>query len=131
MGGVPLDLRAIETPAYLLSTREDHIAPWESTYAATRLYKGPVRFVLSGSGHVAGVINPPSRVRYGYWTCPETPADPEEFLARAQTHEGSWWLDWLSWLGSTSGPKEPARIPGKSPYPPLEPAPGRYALMQA
>src|SRR5438045_9639479 len=77
-----IDLRKIKTPSFLLSTREDHIAPWRSTYAATRLYKGPVKFVLSASGHIAGVVNPPGS-KYGHWENDQNPPTPEEWLANA------------------------------------------------
>ena len=82
LGGVPLDLRKIKTPSFLLSTREDHIAPWRSTYAATQLYSGPVKFVLSASGHIAGVVNPPGS-KYGHWDNDNNPPTPEEWLAGA------------------------------------------------
>ena len=80
LDGVPIDLRKIKTPSFLLSTREDHIAPWRSTYAATQLYKGPVKFVLSASGHIAGVVNPPGS-KYGHWENDNNPPTPEEWLA--------------------------------------------------
>ena len=82
LGGVKIDLRKVKTPAFLLSTREDHIAPWRSTYAATQLYGGPVKFVLSASGHIAGVVNPPGS-KYGHWTNDKNPPSPDEWLAGA------------------------------------------------
>ena len=86
--GVPIDLRKIRIPVYMLSTREDHIAPWASTYAATQLYRGKTTFVLAGSGHIAGVVNPPSAEKYGYWTNPALPPDPEDWLAGADAARG-------------------------------------------
>ena len=93
LGGVPIDLRKIKTPAFLLSTREDHIAPWRSTYAATQLYSGPVKFVLSASGHIAGVVNPPGS-KYGHWQNDNNPPTPEEWLAGATADPDSWWPAW-------------------------------------
>lgn len=122
MKGVPLDLAEITTPTFMLSTREDHIAPWRSTYAATQLYKGPVTFMLSGSGHIAGVINPPEANKYGYWTNSELPENPDEWLSKATPHKGSWWPEWMKWLDTYAGENVPARevIDG------LEDAPGSY-----
>jgi polyhydroxyalkanoate synthase len=124
--GVSLDLRRIKTPTYILSTREDHIAPWVATYAATQLYKGPVRFVLAASGHVAGVVNPPDANKYGYWTNDELPADAQAWLAGATQNPGSWWVDWAAWAAKHSGPKVPARKPGDGKLKPIEDAPGSY-----
>ena len=133
--GEAIDLKKIKLPTYLLSTREDHIAPWKSTYAATQLYSGPVRFVLSASGHIAGVINPPAAQKYGYWTSDKTPADPEAWLAGATQHQGSWWPDWINWLKEFSGEQIPAssggRIPGQGKLPAIEDAPGRYVKLAA
>src|SRR5690606_9544605 len=89
--GVPIDLRKVAVPTFILSTKEDHIAPWKTTYAATRLYSGPVKFVLAASGHIAGVVNPPEANKYGYWTNSKLPADPEAWLASAKENAGSWW----------------------------------------
>ena len=100
LGGVPIDLTRIDLPVYWLSTKEDHIAPWKSTYAATQLYQGPKRFVVAGSGHIAGVVNPPASGKYGYWLNDDLPADPETWFAGAQHHEGSWWADWAQWNAS-------------------------------
>jgi poly[(R)-3-hydroxyalkanoate] polymerase subunit PhaC len=124
--GVSLDLRRIKTPTYILSTREDHIAPWIATYAATQLYRGPVRFVLAASGHVAGVVNPPDANKYGYWTNDELPADAQAWLAGAKQNPGSWWVDWAAWAAKHSGPKVPARKPGDGKLKPIEDAPGSY-----
>jgi polyhydroxyalkanoate synthase len=131
LGGVPIDLRKINVPAYWVSTREDHIAPWKSTYAATQLLGGPKRFVLAGSGHIAGVVNPPAANKYGYWTNDQLPADPEAFLADAKQHPGSWWTDWAAWNASHAGDKVPARKPGAGKLPALEEAPGSYVKRKA
>jgi polyhydroxyalkanoate synthase len=131
LGGVPIDLRRVEIPAYVLSTREDHIAPWKSTYRATQLFKGPVRFVLAASGHIAGVINPPAAKKYGYWTKGETPTEPETWLAQAESKEGSWWPDWDQWLAQQGGREAVApRIPGAGSLPVIERAPGSYVKVR-
>lgn len=131
LDGVPIDLRRVHLPAYVLSTREDHIAPWKSTYRATQLFKGPVRFVLAASGHIAGVINPPAAKKYGYWTKPETPADPDAWLDGAEAKDGSWWPDWDRWAAGQGG-REPVspRIPGAGALPAIEPAPGSYVKVR-
>jgi polyhydroxyalkanoate synthase len=129
--GVPMDLGRIRTPCYFLSTREDHIAPWASTYRGSLRFGGRARFVLGGSGHIAGVINPPSSTKYGYWINPRRPADPKAWLAGAERREGSWWPDWQAWLARRSGPKVAARDPAVGGLPPLEDAPGRYVKVRA
>jgi len=129
--GVPIDLRKIRTPAYWVSTKEDHIAPWKSTFAATRLYRGPKRFVLAGSGHIAGVVNPPASGKYGFWTNAALPPTPEAWQETAKQHDGSWWTDWASWNGEKSGPMVPARKPGDGDLPVLEDAPGSYVKVRA
>jgi polyhydroxyalkanoate synthase len=131
LGGVPIDLTRIDLPVYWLSTKEDHIAPWTSTYAATQLYQGPKRFVVAGSGHIAGVVNPPTSGKYGYWLNDDLPADPETWFAGAQQHEGSWWADWAQWNASYAGELVPARTPGAGKLPVLEDAPGSYVKSKA
>jgi len=130
LAGVPIDLRNIKTPVYFLSASEDHIAPWTSTYAGTQLVGGPVKFVLSGSGHIAGVINPASSDKYGYWTNPATPPSPDDWQRDAAKQEGSWWPDWLDWLKPNAGPLIPARTPGDGKLKPVEDAPGSYVKMR-
>ncbi len=130
--GVPIDLGRIRNPAYFLSTREDHIAPWRSTYAGARRLAGPVRFVLGGSGHIAGVVNPPEAGKYGYWTRAALPADPDTWLSAARFRPGSWWPHWLAWLRRGGGDRRvPARRPGEGGLRPIEPAPGRYVRVRA
>ena len=128
LGGVPIDLGRITIPTFILSTKEDHIAPWKATFAATSLFKGPARFVLAASGHVAGVINPPAARKYGYWTGPIEGEDPDRWLNSAVKHEGSWWTDWDDWNAAQSGEKVPARKPGGGKLVPLADAPGTYVL---
>jgi polyhydroxyalkanoate synthase len=127
-GGVPLDLRRIRVPLYLLAAREDHIAPARSVYQATRHVRGPVRFVLAGSGHVAGIIHPPATGRYGYQVREQQDNPPtfENWLEGAQARPGSWWTDWELWLSRHAGAHVAPRHPGAGQLPPLEPAPGRY-----
>lgn len=127
LDGVPIDLGKIETPVMMVSTREDHIAPWQSTYAATQLYKGPVKFCLAGSGHIAGVVNPPAQEKYGYWTNEDNPADPDAWLANATEHAGSWWPEWRKWIKKSAGGSIAARIPGDGKLKVIEAAPGTYA----
>ena len=130
LDGVKIDLRKIKTPAFILSTREDHIAPWRSTYAATQLYSGPVKFVLSASGHIAGVVNPPGS-KYGHWTNEKNPPSPDEWLATAEKHESSWWPMWEEWISPYAGDDVPARQPGDGQLKPIEDAPGSYVKVRA
>jgi len=130
LDGVPIDLRKIKTPSFLLSTREDHIAPWRSTYAATQLYRGPVKFVLSASGHIAGVVNPPGS-KYGHWENNNNPPTPEEWLATATSVPDSWWPMWERWVSQYSGGEVPARHPGDGKLKPIEDAPGSYVKVRA
>jgi polyhydroxyalkanoate synthase len=130
LNGTPLDLRKIKTPACLISAREDHIAPWKSTYLATQLYSGPVTFVLAASGHTAGVINPPAANKYCYWTNAKTPKDAEMWLDGAEERQGSWWPEWNSWLAKLAGDQVPARIPGTGGLEALGDAPGSYARIR-
>jgi polyhydroxyalkanoate synthase subunit PhaC len=130
LDGVPIDLRKISTPSFLLSTREDHITPWRSTYAATQLYRGPVKFVLSASGHIAGVINPPGG-KYGHWENEKDPPTSEEWLATATPQPDSWWPTWESWISQCAGGNVPARHPGDGKLKPLEDAPGSYVKVRA
>ncbi len=127
MKGVPLDVAEISTPSFLLATREDHITPWRSAYASVHLYKGPVTFVLSGSGHIAGVVNPPEANKYSYWTNSDAPQNPDEWLQHAATHKGSWWPEWIKWLDPYGGDQVPAREVTEG----IEDAPGSYVKVRA
>ena len=131
LSGVPIDLSKISVPTYFVSAIEDHIAPWKTTYAGPQLVSGKSRFVLSGSGHIAGMINPPSAHKYGYWTNDKLAETPDAWLAGAKQHEGSWWTHWHHWLGPSLGPQVPARIPGKGKLKVIEAAPGSYARIRA
>ena len=131
MAGVPIDLRKIDVPAYILSTHGDHIAPWKSTYRAVHLYAGPVRFVLSASGHIAGVVNPPEAGKYCHWTNAKAPKDPDAWLKGAKRRDGSWWPDWQKWIKKHGGGEVEARTPGGGGLKALEDAPGAYAKVRA
>ena len=128
--GVGIDLAKVKIPAYFISAKEDHIAPWKSTYVGTQLLSGPVRFVLGMSGHIAGIVNPPSAKKYGYWSNDELPQDPDQWLAGAQSHEGSWWMDWKKWVQRYNGKKVPARVPGDGKLEAIEDAPGSYVKVR-
>ena len=132
LGGVPIDLSKVRTPAYFISTAEDHIAPWKSTYLGARALGGPVRFVCGGSGHIAGIVNPPAAKKYCYWTNDQLPPSPEEWEAGATRHEGSWWNDWQAWEEArNAGERVPARVPGDGKLKVIEDAPGSYVSVRA
>ncbi len=128
LDGTPIDLGGVTIPTYLLAAKDDHIAPWKACFAANHLFKGPSRFVLAASGHVAGVINPPDKQKYGYWTSDSKSRDPEKWLDGATDSAGSWWPDWARWLARRSGKKVVARVPGDGKLKVLDDAPGRYIL---
>ena len=130
LSGEPIDLSKIKTPSFLLSTQEDHIAPWKATYSGTQIYSGPVKFVLSGSGHIAGVVNPPASEKYCYWTNSKLPTDPDAWLEGAKQHPGSWWPEWAKWLKKYRGDDVPARQPGDGKLKPIEDAPGSYVAVR-
>jgi polyhydroxyalkanoate synthase len=129
--GVPIDLHKIDTPAYFLSTREDHIAPWKSTYRGTQLLGGPKRFVLAASGHIAGVVNPPDGGKYSHWINPDLPSDPEAWFHGATEIAGSWWPDWQRWVVALDKHMVPARQPGEKGPKAIEDAPGSYVRVRA
>ncbi len=124
--GVPVDLGTVATPSYVQGGRDDHIAPAPSAWKLTRHFSGPMRFVLAGSGHIAGVVNPPSLQKYQHWTLDDLPDTFDEFVANATEHKGSWWPDWINWLAPQSGAMLAPRVPGEGGYATIEPAPGRY-----
>jgi len=131
LDGVPVDISKIKIPAYFISTAEDHIAPWKSVYKGARVLSGDVRFVLGGSGHIAGIVNPPAANKYCYWTNPEFPEDSDEWLATAARHEGSWWGDWQAWMDKNNGGvKVAARVPGDGKLKVIEDAPGAYVSLR-
>jgi polyhydroxyalkanoate synthase subunit PhaC len=132
IGDTPVDLRAIKIPVYNLATREDHIAPAKSVLFGSKFFGGPVRYVLSGSGHIAGVVNPPVKHKYQFWTGPRPrSANLEGWIAKATEHPGSWWPDWLAWLKTQDPTEAPARVPGDGALKPIEDAPGSYVKVQA
>jgi polyhydroxyalkanoate synthase len=131
LDGVPIDISKIKIPAYFISTAEDHIAPWKSVYKGARVLGGKVRFVLGGSGHIAGIVNPPSAKKYCYWINPELAENPDAWLETAQRHEGSWWNDWQSWMDKNNGGvKVAARVPGDGKLKVIEDAPGTYVSLR-
>ncbi len=130
VAGTPIDLKQVMTPSYIQAGISDHIAPAVSCFKLTRAFSGPHRFMLAGSGHIAGVVNPPSSGKYQHWVLPDgvaTPATLDAFRAAATEVKGSWWPDWIAWVKPQSGPMVKARIPGEAKgFPAIEDAPGRY-----
>ena len=126
--GEKIDLGRIRIPTYIQASREDHIAPAASVFKLTRLFGGRKRFVLAGSGHIAGVVNPPEKKKYQHWLAEDGARhdDFESWFAAAEEHPGSWWPDWHRWQSRRSGGKVPARRPGDGGLAPIEPAPGSY-----
>jgi polyhydroxyalkanoate synthase len=131
LGGEKLDLHDVKTPIYLQSGREDHIAPMVSVYKATKLYGGPIRFIVAGSGHIAGVINHPDAKKYQYWTNDDISGPLDDWWKGAKETPGSWWPDWDSWLSKLSGEKIAARKPGDGSLKVLGDAPGTYVKTKA
>jgi len=130
IAGTPIDLTKVATPSYIQAGREDHIAPAESVWKITHLFAGPLKFVLAGSGHIAGVVNPPAAGKYQYWTNDTPAATLAEFVAGATETKGSWWPDWIGWLreqDATEVKVKGAREPGKGKKrPAITDAPGDY-----
>jgi polyhydroxyalkanoate synthase len=131
LAGTPLDLKTVKTPVYVQASREDHIAPMGSVYRGAKLFGGPVTFTLAGSGHIAGVVNPPKANKYQHWTNAALPDTLEDWQAGAVEHKGSWWPHWAAWLGERSGDLIPARDPAAGPLTPIEDAPGRYVKVRS
>ena len=125
--GEPIDLHQIAIPTYFLSTREDHIAPWRSTYRGARLMAGDTRFVLAASGHIAGVVNPPDSGKYSHWINSELPASADDWFTGATEMAGSWWPDWNRWVSALA----PQLVPARAPIDPIEPAPGSYVRVRS
>ena len=130
LAGTPINLGKVETPAYFLSTRDDHIAPWKSTYRGTQLLGGPKRFVLAASGHIAGVVNPPDGGKYNHWINEDLPADPDAWFQGATELAGSWWPDWHRWICAHGKEQVAAREPGDGKLTPIEEAPGSYVKVR-
>ena len=133
LAGVPIDISKVKVPAYFISTIEDHIAPWKSTYLGATRLGGPVRFVLGGSGHIAGIVNPPAANKYHFWSndAKTLPATPDEWFEGATQQPGSWWTDWQNWVGNLNSDGGgnvwvPARDPAKGKLKALEDAPGSF-----
>jgi polyhydroxyalkanoate synthase len=132
IGGVSLDLRKVKVPVYNLAAREDHIAPAKSVLFGSQYFGGPVTFVLAGSGHIAGVINPPGKPKYQYWTGPAPEgSDIDRWLAKAEEHPGSWWPYWLDWIKARGAKTVPAREIGGGKLEPIEDAPGSYVKVRS
>ncbi|CAA6800930.1 MAG: Polyhydroxyalkanoic acid synthase [uncultured Thiotrichaceae bacterium] len=127
INGTPIDVSSIDVPACFISTVDDHIAPWLSTYKGAKLFSGDVRFILGGSGHIAGIINPPEANKYGYRVTDELPDEPQAWADSANVEEGSWWPNWNTWIRPLSDEETiDARTPGDSTLPVIEDAPGTY-----
>ncbi|HJS40417.1 MAG TPA: class I poly(R)-hydroxyalkanoic acid synthase [Sphingomicrobium sp.] len=133
VAGVPIDLGKVNLPTYIQAGREDHIAPPQSVWKLMKHFSGDKRFVLAGSGHIAGVVNPPAAGKYQYWTNDEDAGSLDEFISGATEHKGSWWPDWLAWVRKLTPKEVPAtgaRVPGKGKLKAIEDAPGRYVKMR-
>jgi polyhydroxyalkanoate synthase subunit PhaC len=127
LDGVPIDLSKVNIPAYFISTVDDHIAPWKTTYTGSRYLGGDVRFVLGGSGHIAGIVNPPSAKKYHYWTNDARPEAAEDWFKSASRHPGSWWTDWQAWVDARNGGE---KVAARTPQNPLEDGPGSYVMLR-
>ena len=132
VGGVRIDLKKVKVPIYNLATREDHIAPAASVFLGSRSFGGDVRFVLTGSGHIAGVVNPPARQKYQYWTGGKPKGRLDAWIEKATEHKGSWWPDWQAWVLGLDGRRtKKKRIPGGGKLDPIEDAPGSYVKVRS
>jgi polyhydroxyalkanoate synthase len=131
LGGETLDLGKVKIPVFVQSSREDHIAPMRSVYKGAKLFGGPTTFMMAGSGHIAGVINAPAANKYQHGTNTALPATPEEWVAGAEEHPGSWWSYWAKWLAERSGAMIPARDETKGPLRPIEDAPGSFVKVRS
>ena len=126
-----LDLGAVTAPVYNLATREDHIAPAKSAFLGSKFFGGPVKYVLAGSGHIAGVVNPPGKKeKYQYWTGDDPVGSLDKWIEKATEHPGSWWPDWIEWIKQQAGETVAAREPGNAKYKAIEDAPGSYVKMK-
>jgi polyhydroxyalkanoate synthase len=129
--GVPVDLGRVDRPSFIVATREDHIVPWRSAYRSLQVLGGEKTFVLGASGHVAGIINPPTKQRRSF--CKGAPqANADAWLAQADEKQGSWWPQWAGWLASyKGGARKAPQKAGNARYKPIESAPGRYVKHKA
>jgi polyhydroxyalkanoate synthase len=131
IGNIKLDLGSVKIPIYNLATREDHIAPAKSVFVGSKFFGGPVKYVLAGSGHIAGVVNPPAKDKYQYWTGGKPGSGTlEDWIAKAKEHPGSWWPDWLAWIKQQDSETAPARTPGGGKLKAIEDAPGSYVRVR-
>ncbi len=130
LDGVTIDLSKITVPVYNLAARDDHIAPLASVFKLGKLFSSKTRLVVSGSGHIAGVVNPPTAKKYQYWLNDDNPDNLDNWLTNATEHAGSWWPDWKNWITPKSGKKVPARQPGDGKLKPVEDAPGSYVKVK-
>nr|HPQ95856.1 alpha/beta fold hydrolase [Thiolinea sp.] len=128
VAGEPIDITQVDIPVCYVSTVDDHIAPWKSTYDGARLFSGKTHFILGGSGHIAGIVNPPEARKYGYRTNDQQPLPEtaQAWLAGAQQHDGSWWPEWDRWIRALDSEEVDAREPGARVFPAIEDAPGVY-----
>ena len=131
VGGLKLDLGKVKIPVYNLAAKEDHIAPAKSVFTGAQFFGGPMRYVMSGSGHIAGVVNPPGKTKYQYWTGEQPSGKFEDWVAKATETPGSWWPDWIKWIAAQAPEKVPARVPGEGKLKPLADAPGTYVRVKA
>jgi polyhydroxyalkanoate synthase len=131
VAGERLDLGKVKAPIYNLAAREDHIAPARSAFVGSRFFGGPVKYVLAGSGHIAGVVNPPGKPKYQYWTGGPAKGSLEDWVASAKETPGSWWPDWAAWLKALGPEEVKARAPGSKRHKPLADAPGDYVRVRA
>ncbi len=131
LGGKTLDLKQVTVPVYELATKEDHIAPARSVFTGAKSFGGPARYVMAGSGHIAGVVNPPEKPKYQYWSGGPPTGEFDAWLAAAKETPGSWWPDWLAWLTAQAPDKVPARKPGEGKLKPLGDAPGDYVRVKS
>jgi polyhydroxyalkanoate synthase len=131
LAGKKLSLKDVKIPLYNLATREDHIAPAKSAFVGGQFFGGDVTFVLSGSGHIAGVVNPPEKNKYQFWTGGPAVGGFDDWLATAQEHPGSWWPHWQAWVSALDGRQVKARKPGGRKLKPIEDAPGSYVRVRA
>ena len=131
LGGKTIDLKKVTIPVYELATREDHIAPARSVFNGAKCFGGTVRYVMAGSGHIAGVVNPPSKPKYQFWSDGPPAGEFDAWVSAAKETPGSWWQDWLHWLTAQARAKVPARRPGGGKLKPLADAPGEYVRVKA